>query len=272
MSRNDWTNDKLFERLINNQSTSTYWDNIKILCSRPEKAVFKRCAALTRSQVQRERRIGIDILSQLGGMDRPYQSETLALYLRILPKETDLKVLESLLHGIGHNNKGMDNKGAEKLAALKAHRYAVIRFGVASALKGVDKPAAIDTLITLSADKDNDIRDWATFALGSQINKNNKAIREALWARVNDANEDTRLEAIVGLAVRKDLRVQDIIRRELQRGEAGTLLFEAITQLGTTEFLPELKKLHKLSAKDATIHPKWRMKLEETIATLQLSA
>ncbi|ACU62604.1 hypothetical protein Cpin_5173 [Chitinophaga pinensis DSM 2588] len=272
MSRNDWTNDKLFERLINNQSTRTYWENIKTLCSRPEKAVFKRCATLTRSKVPRERRIGIDVLSQLGGAARPYQAETLALYVRILPEETDLKVLESLLHAIGHNNTGMDNHSAEKLAALKTHRYAVIRFGVACALKGVDKPAAIDTLITLSADKDTDIRDWATFALGSQISRNNKAIREALWARTNEANEDTRMEAIVGLALRKDLRVMDLIRKELQRGDAGTLLFEAITELGTKEFLPDLKKLHKQSANDTSIHPTWRMKLEETIATLQLSA
>jgi hypothetical protein len=269
MSRNNWTNDKLFERLLNNKSSNTYRDNIKTLWSRPEKDVFRKCKDLTRSTLSRERRVGIDVLSQLGGMDRPYGADTQALYLRILPKEKDPKVLESLLHAIGHNNEGLENKDIDKLSTLKKHSYAVVRFGLVFALSGIDKPVAIDTLIHLSADKDTDIRNWSTFALGEQINRNNKVIRDALWARVDDADEDTRLEAVMGLANRKDPRVHALINKELTTGESGTLLFDAIIALGSPDFLPELKKLQKRSAKDNSIHPSWRLKLGEAIDTLQ---
>ncbi|PWV56357.1 HEAT repeat domain-containing protein [Chitinophaga sp. S165] len=269
MSRNNWTNDKLFERLLNNKSTDTYRDNIKALWSRPEKEVLKKCKELTRSAIPRERRIGIDVLSQLGGMDRPFGAETLALYLRILPKEKDPKVLESLLHAIGHNNTGLENKDIDQLSSLKKHSYAVVRFGLVFALNGIDKPVAIDTLIHLSSDKDTDIRNWATFALGEQISRNNKAIRDALWARVDDQDEDTRLEAVMGLARRKDPRVYDVITRELANGEAGTLLFDAIAVLGSADFLSALEKLQQKSAKDDSIHPSWRLKLQETIDALK---
>lgn len=269
MSRNNWTNDKLFERLINNKSSNTYRDNIKALWSRPGKDVFKKCKDLIRSAVPRERRIGIDVLSQLGGMDRPYAAETLALYLRILPKEKDPKVLESLLHAIGHNNTGLENKDIDTLSALKKHNYGVVRFGLVFALTDIDKPVAIDVLIHLSADKDTDIRNWATFALGEQISRNNKAIRDALWARADDPDEDTRLEAVMGLARRKDPRVHAVINRELSTGEAGTLLFDAIISLGNADFLTALKKLERQSAKDDSIHPSWRLKLGEAIDALQ---
>lgn len=268
MSRINWSNEKLFERLLTNQSTRTYWDNVKTLCTRPEKAVFKRCSALVKSKLPRERRIGIDVLSQLGGEERPFQKQTLALYIRILPKESDVKVLESLLHAIGHNNKELDDKGIDKLSYLKKHRYAVVRYGVIHALQGVDRPAAIDMLIELSTDKDTDVRDWATFSIGSMITRNNKAIRDALWARVNDTDEDTRMEAVMGLASRKDPGIYEIIRRELSTGEIGTLLFDAIAALGGQEFLSPLKKLHKQSANDHTIHPQWLSKLEDAIEEL----
>lgn len=269
MSRNNWTNDKLFERLLNNKSTNTYRDNIKALWNRPEKDVFKKGKDLTRSALPHERRIGIDVLSQLGGMDRPFAAETLALYLKILPKEHDPKVLESILHGIGHNNTGLQNQDIDKLSSLKKHNYAVVRFGLVFALTGIDKPVAIDTLIHLSADKDTDIRNWSTFALGEQISRNNKAIRDALWARVDDEDEDTRLEAVMGLAKRKDLRVHAVIHKELTNGESGTLLFDTLIALGSPDFLPELKKLQKRSAKDDSIHPSWRLKLGEAIDVLQ---
>lgn len=268
MSRINWTNEKLFERLLNNQSTRTYWDNVKTLCTRPEKAVFKRCSALVKSTLPRERRIGIDVLSQLGGAARPFQKPTLALYMRILPNERDVKVLESLLHAIGHNNTGLDDKGIEKLSYLKKHRYAVVRYGVVHALQKVDKPAAIDMLIDLSGDKDTDVRDWATFSLGSMITRNNKAIRDALWARISDTDEDTRMEAIMGLASRKDPGIYEVIRKELSTGETGTLLFDAIAALGGQEFLSPLKKLHKQSANDRTVHPQWLSKLEDAIEVL----
>ena len=89
-------------------------------------------------------------------------------------------------------------------------------------------------------DKSSYIRDWATFGIGSQIKKDTIEIRNALWERINDKHQDTKLEAIVGLAKRKDIRIKEIIKRELLDGEYGTLLFEAILDLKDKDFLPLL--------------------------------
>lgn len=79
----------------------------------------------------------------------------------------------------------------------------------------MDNIQAIDALIDLSNDKVASIRNWATFGLGSQIETDNNKIRKALWSRTSDKNQDTKLEAIVGLANRNDIKVKEIINSTL---------------------------------------------------------
>jgi hypothetical protein len=74
---------------------------------------------------------------------------------------------------------------------------------------------AVRTLIELSADPDADIRDWATFGLAQQIGTNTREVREALYARVEDEDDDTRAEALMGLARRRDERVSVPLIKEL---------------------------------------------------------
>ena len=47
-------------------------------------------------------------------------------------------------------------------------------------------------LIELSNDTQGDIRDWATFGIGTQTDLDNKQIRAALSARLNDRHRDAR--------------------------------------------------------------------------------
>ena len=112
------------------------------------------------------------------------------------------------------------------------------------------------------------IRNWATFGLGTQIERNNKNIRETLWNRVNDKHQETKLEAIVGLAKRKDNRVNEIIKREIIDGEYGTLLFEAILEIKDKEFLPLLKQNLKNIKDDKNINPEWEKDLKNCINEL----
>jgi HEAT repeat protein len=55
-------------------------------------------------------------------------------------------------------------------------------------------------LAKLTADEDEEVRDWATFGLGVLGDIDTVEIREALAARLSDANDDAREEAVVGLA------------------------------------------------------------------------
>jgi len=70
----------------------------------------------------------------------------------------------------------------------------------------------VPTLIALIEDEDADVRNWATFALGSYAGStdgvwscnDSPEIRAALRRRTEDTCEDARREAIWGLAKRKD--------------------------------------------------------------------
>jgi HEAT repeat protein len=268
MSRTNWTNDKLLSRLINNKTDKSRWNNISVLRKRPSKELFAKCVELIKSNNPKIRKIGIDILAQLGLPPRPFLNETLKIYFELLDTENDPDVLMSLLYSIGHNNDKLDNEQIEKICSFIYTKNSLINEGLVFALLGIDNLNAIETLIKLSSDKLSHIRNWATFGLGTQIERNNKTIREALWERVNDKNQETKLEAIVGLAKRKDKRVNDIIRREIIGGEYGTLLFEAIIETQDKEFLPLLKQNLRTIKDDKTINTKWGIDLINCIEEL----
>lgn len=268
MSRTNWTDDKSLSRLMKNKTDKSRWDNINVLRKRPSQELFEKCAELIKSNNPKIRKIGIDILAQLGLSPRPFLKETLKIYFELLEVETDPDVLKSLLYSIGHNNDELDKVQIDKICSLIDNENNWVKEGLVSAILGIDNLTAIEALIKLSSDKLSHIRNWATFGLGTQIERNNKNIREALWERVNDKHQETKLEAIVGLAKRKDKRVNDIIRREIIGGEYGTLLFEAIIETQEKEFLPLL--IHNLTTinGDKTINPEWEKDLKNCIDEL----
>lgn len=268
MSRINWTDDKLLSRLINNKTDKSRWDNISVLRKRPSQELLAKCIELTKSNNPKSSKIGIDILAQLGLPPRPFLKETLKIYFELLEVETDPEVLKSLLYSIGHNNDELDEEQIEKICSFIQNENSLIKEGLVSALLGIDNITAIETLVKLSTDKLSHIRNWATFGLGTQIERNNKYIREALWERVNDKHQETKLEAFVGLAKRKDKRVNEIIRREITGGKYGTLLFEAIIETQEKEFLPLLKKNLTTINGDKTINPEWEKDLKNCIDEL----
>ena len=265
MSRENWTVDKLLSRLINNKSDKSRWDNIAILRKRPSDELFNTCSDFTKSDEPKIRIIGINILAQLGLSQRPYLKQTLELFFDLLNSENHPEVLMSLLYAIGHNNTKLSADQIDKICSFASNDHRLVREGLVSALLGIDNLKAIETLIKLSSDKLSHIRNWATFGLGSQIERNNKNIREALWKRVNDKHEVTKLEAIVGLAKRKDDRVKEIIRDELISGEYSTLLFEAIIETQEKEFIPLLKQNLSALKGDKTNNPEWEKELKSCI-------
>jgi len=71
-------------------------------------------------------------------------------------------------------------------------------------MAGCATDEAINTLIELMGDPDEDVRDWATFGLGTQTDADSPEIREALRNLLSDPFEYARSEAVWGLAKRKD--------------------------------------------------------------------
>lgn len=268
MSRKNWTDEKIISRLINNKTDKSRWENIGTLRQRPSGELFSKCVELTKSDNTKIRKIGIDILAQLGLSPRPFLKETLKIYFELLEIETDPEVLMSLFYSIGHNNEELNKEQIEKICSFIHNENSWVKEGLVYALLGIDNLTAIETLTKLSSDKLSHIRNWATFGLGTQIQRNNKNIRETLWNRVNDKHQETKLEAILGLAKRKDNRVNEIIKREIIDGEYGILLFEAILEIKDKEFLPLLKQNLKSIKSGKNINPEWEKDLKNCINEL----
>ncbi|MGH7329802.1 MAG: hypothetical protein ACREJX_15755 [Polyangiaceae bacterium] len=68
-------------------------------------------------------------------------------------------------------------------------------------------------------------------------------IRAALIARLSDAHDNTRAEALVGLAVRQDLRAIPALKAELDRDDIGSMAIDAAYHMASSELCEFLEKL-----------------------------
>lgn len=268
MSRKKWTTEKLFHRLLNNKSGKTSWGNIVELRSRGTEEVFIKSYELAHSDTVKEKIIGINLLAQLGSEPRPFLEKTIELYFKLLEKETNPKVLSAVLGGIAHNNGNLTNEQILILVSFKNNKNQNIRECLVHSLLFINNDLAIDTLILLSNDKIIPIRDWATFGI-AQIKQDSENIRNALWKRINDNDETTKFEAIVGLAKRQDPKIKAIIEQELLKEEFGTLLFEAIEELNDRDFIPLLQKSLEINKNDKDVSESWLNDLQECLDNLK---
>ena len=268
MRKIDPDDDELIYQLINNKSDKNRWDKIHALRMRPSQKLFQKCLALSKSLNTKERIIGIDILAQLGGSDRPYLNNSKKIFLQILDVENDPNILKTALFAIGHNNENLHNNEIDKILMHSKNNNVNVKCGIAFALLGIENDKAIDALINLSSDKSIQVRNWATFGIGSQISIDNQKIRDALWARVNDKHEETKFEAILGLAIRKDQKIIAVIKDVLQNKEYGSMIFEAILATNVVEFLPILQLHLEKTNNDGTISKEWRYELIDCIDKL----
>jgi HEAT repeat protein len=153
------------------------------------------------------------------------------------------EVLCAAITALGHV---ADPRGLAAVLRHVAHPDDEVRFAVAAALPAVagDPPAdaAVAALIRLSADPDPEIRDWATFGLGSQIEADGTPLRQALAARLGDPERDTAGEALLGLAKRRDPVALPILLSLLE-DSPGNLIVEAASALGSPAALPALGRL-----------------------------
>ncbi len=266
MSRKKWTSEKIFTRLLNNKTQKTFWENVRELRKRPNKEVYNQAFKFANSESEKEKIIGIYVLAQLGFDPRFQQDKTVDLYFKLLENEKSPKVISAILSSISHNNENLNEKQISILIEFKTHKFVNVRFELTLAISCLENENAIKTLIELSNDKDSDIRNWATFGIGTQLDNETEEIGIALWNRVPDKDESTRLEAISGLAKRKDKKIKEVLKTELKKiGENGSIILESIELLNDKEFIPLLEKKIIENKKSKKVNEDW---LLETINKL----
>ncbi|GMT98521.1 hypothetical protein KH5H1_26400 [Corallococcus caeni] len=237
----DLSTDELFARsLEGGEEDAGAWRAIWQLHRRGGEDVFQRAAAWLQSASPKERGRGANILAQLEFQSR--SPERVARFtdalLPVLAMEEDAAVLEAMAAALGHLG---DPRAVPALLPLKDHPDPHVRFGVVMGLSQHRDAQAIQTLIQLSRDPDDVVRDWATFTLGSQAREvDTPELREALMDRLSEPHVKIRGEALLGLALRKDPRVLGPLRRALEEPEVTTLAVEAAQALEDVSLLPML--------------------------------
>lgn len=219
------------------------WDAVRALHWRGGLDVLERAKQLTESKCSRERRLGADLLGQLGVPERTAPDQCRSILRCMLTEDEAAEVLRAVLVAVTHQN---DIEAIPLAIGFSTHHDSDVRHGVVLALSihnGHEVPQAIETLIQLSNDSCEHVRDWATFALGTLIEIDTKQIRDALTDRLSDPDFDTRGEALVGLAQRKDVRVIAALQRELESDCIGCLAIEAAEMIASSELYPLLVDL-----------------------------
>lgn len=163
--------------------------------------------------------------------------------------------------GLGHR---IDAESVGDLVRLAAHPNPAVRFGVTFALCSYPQQEAVAALFVLALDADPDVRDWATFGLGSLQEHDSPELRELLCRNLGDPERDVRAEAVIGLARRGDMRVIDYLVGNLG-SECGTLDLDAAELLADPRLLPPLQRLQAESRSKPVIDVLWHGQLLNAI-------
>ena len=222
-----FTIQKLINKSYYEKDEEKYLDYIWELRTRGNKEVFYQAKHLIYSKDDIYRKIGADILAQFGYKTKLYRGENIYLLAKLLDDKNE-SVVASAIYGLGHKH---SVRYADKLASFTKSSSLEIKRALAFALGGFEKPKAIKALIELMNDNDFDVRNWATFSLGSICESNTSQIRQALHHKLTDCEPEIHGEAMIGLALRKDERVKEAIIKDLQQEFYGSWIFESIVEM-----------------------------------------
>jgi len=206
LAREEWGND------------AEWAPYMSALAYRGGRDVLAHARALGADQDPAARALGACVIGQLGLPVRSYPEESASALEAMAASERDPEVLAAIAHGFGHLG---EPHGLEILLGLRAHPDERVRDGVATALAGRHDPRAVDALIELTSDESEEVRDWATFALGTLAPQDTPELREALAGRLADEDAETRVEAVHGLAMRGDLRAVEPALELLAQAASG---------------------------------------------------
>jgi len=175
------------------------------LAARGNAETLATMSELATSEDSELRELAAYVLGQLGTTTAALPAEQEAALRAMAEREDNPHVLSAIICAFGHLGAPA---GQDWLLAQRSHPDTYVREAVAFALGGRPGEETLQALVALSADADAKVRDWATFALGTLAETDTPTLRDALAARLDDPDEDTRMEAVHGLALRGDERAQ----------------------------------------------------------------
>lgn len=235
--------EELISVVLTEGDEDVVWDAVTALHWKGTADVFEAALQLCRSGCSVERKAGADVLGQLGVPDRTFPDKCSRVLLDMLKTEREAIVLHAALVALSHLAHGDFTRSVLRFCD---HADCDVRHAAVLALTASgDDPKAVDALVRMTRDSDAHVRDWAVFGLGTILDVDTNAVCDALAERLADPDDDTRGEALVGLASRKDQRVVPALLTELRSREVGTLAIEAAELIAAPELRPHLISLRE---------------------------
>lgn len=223
------------------------WEHVFALRKAGTPSVLAKALTWCKESDPFYRSIGVSILAQLGEDGKGYPDEANNMIRSMIQTEQDHEVVTSLISAV--NFRHLED-GVAWLISLAQHRSEDIRWRVAWALPipNMRDPEwdrrVIDTLMQLLADSEPQVRDWATFSL-AMTDEDSPQLRQALLERMEDTDFNTRSEAAIGLAKRKEPRGVPLLVDCLKSDQVGELYVEAAEIYADPRLKPALVALQR---------------------------
>ncbi|WP_246149370.1 ankyrin repeat domain-containing protein [Nonomuraea turkmeniaca] len=189
------------------EDAETWWIVADTLGKRADEETYEALARLCVSEDAREREFGVDTIAQFGFADgeKPFLERTLPLLQKMVTTESNPQVLRSVLAALGHQGDPRALPAVLDIIGRPGHKRTMTDAIALADVLPPDHEEGLALLIEMSEDEDAEMRDWATAGLAG-LRADTPRIREALAARLADADLRTVAEATRGLAVRGDDR------------------------------------------------------------------
>jgi HEAT repeat protein len=222
------------------------WHAVHALQDIGSREVLETASAWCRSDSPLKRARGAAVLAQLGKTaEHPknkFPEESFNVVAAMAESEKHIEALSSAIHALGHIGAP---RAIPLLVRYSTHPESEIRFAVACACGSFagESPIVV-VLLELMRDSDEDVRDWATFGLGTLSTIDTPEIRDAFADHLNDSSSDVVDEALAGLAQRRDPRALPLILERLRQPEVDNLTLESAGKMlgmhaGNQQMAPE---------------------------------
>lgn len=258
---------------LQSRGSAQSWTAVMSLQMSGSPETLELTGKLWSSRNWRKRALAMDIVAQLqtrtkgapyGGFE--YALEATQLMLLEGLNDSHPEVVRCAISGMAHRP---HVDGLSPILGLAHHPDENIRFAVAVALGSYLEPSSTEMRCELANDEDDDVRDWATFGLGSLHEVDTQEVRATLWRKLNDPDADVRGEALVGLANRKDERVIPVLL-SLQNSDSRVYELDAAEALANAQLLGRLVELRQEAEAGGDLHTYWYGHLLDAIEACQV--
>ncbi len=205
------------------------WHAVHALRRIGSREVLDIASEWSRSDEPLKRARGADVLAQLGKTaehpENNFPEDSFNVIAVLAESEKHIQPLSSAIQALGHIG---DPRAIPLLVRYSTHPKSEVRFAVACACGNfAAEPPIVSVLIELMRDSDEDVRDWATFGLGTLSTVDAPEIRDAFAKRLNDSSSDVVDEALAGLAQRRDQRALPLILERLRQPDVDEHTLES---------------------------------------------